>query len=93
MSLFGTFEAKAEKIWASISGDAKRDLQQALADAKAEEAKILPVVTTFGEQLAQQVLTDLGPEAKAIGEQLLAQLLADLGGLLGEAPPPAPAAG
>lgn len=86
MSLFSGIEAKAEKIWASISGDAKRDLQQALADARAEEAKILPVVSAFGEQLAQQVLKDLGPEAKALGEQLLAQLLADLGGVLGTAP-------
>lgn len=81
-------EEKLAQVWHKISGEIEADLRAALADAKAEEEKILPLVETFGRQIGEQVLADLAPEAKALGEQLLAALLAELGGVLGKAPEP-----
>jgi vacuolar-type H+-ATPase subunit H len=86
VSIISTIEAKAEQIWAELSGAAKADLEQALADARAEEAKILPLVEAFAKQIGEQVLADVSPEVKTLGEQLLAQLIADLGGVLGTGP-------
>ena len=85
-------EQKLAKFWDEFSGEAKADLERALAEAKAEEEKILPVVEAFAGQIGREVLADVAPEVKAVAEQLLAQLLADLGVALGKAPePPAPA--
>jgi hypothetical protein len=84
--MLAALEEKLAQVWHRISGEVEADLRQALADAKAEEGRILPLVEAFGQQIGEQVLADLAPEAKALAEQLLAELLASLGGVLGKAP-------
>jgi hypothetical protein len=90
--MFAALEEKLAQVWHRVSGEVEADLKQALADAKAEEQKILPLVEAFGKKIGEQVLADLAPEAKALAEQLLAELLAGLGVVLGKAPEPPAAA-
>lgn len=84
-TMFQAIEAKLKAIWDDITGEARQELEQLLADAKAEEAKVLPLVTEF-EAALKAAAAALEPEAKAALEALVTKLLADLGSLLGKAP-------
>lgn len=90
-TMFQALEAKLEALWADVSGQAKADALQALADVKAQVAKAEPILTEFEAGL-KALLVAAEPQLKADAEALLAKLLADFAPLLGTAPEP-PAAG
>lgn len=86
-------EDKAETFWKDVSGAARKDLQQALADAKASLGQFAPLLQAFEAQLKSTIAAE-APQAVADVEALVAKLLADAGGLLGAdltRPQPAPA--
>jgi len=83
MSLFSEVEAKAEKLWNEVTGKARAELQQAVADAEAELAKVGPLLTDFKAEVATAVKA-AEPAVQAAVEALVQKLLQDAGGLLGE---------
>lgn len=78
-------EAKIKAIWDDVTGEARQELEQLLADAKTQEAKFEPLLAAFEADLKAAVAA-VEPEVKAAVEALLAKLLADAGILLGKAP-------
>lgn len=83
--MFAAIEAKLEQVWHDLTGEARVELERLLADAKAEEAKILPLAAGF-EAALKVAVADLAPEVRTALESLAAKLVADLGGLLGAEP-------
>ena len=92
--MFAALEAKIKQYWANLSGEAKAELEDALDDVKAQEAKFAPLLTAFESDLKAAVAA-VEPEVKASVETLLTKLLEDAGSLLGKdlTSPDAPSAG
>ncbi len=84
-TMFEVFEAKLAALWHKIDGEAKAELQQALADLKAEVSQAEPLLTEFEAGL-KALLVAAEPQLKADAEALLAKLLADFAPMLGKAP-------
>jgi hypothetical protein len=83
--MFEAFEAKVKAFIATLDGEAKADLEKALAGAKAELASLSPVVSQFEADLKAAVAA-AEPAVKAAVEGLLAKLIADFAPMLGTAP-------
>ena len=47
MSLLAPIEEKLEQIWAEVTGEAREEDEQALADVRAEVAKVEPLLSSF----------------------------------------------
>jgi F0F1-type ATP synthase membrane subunit b/b' len=75
--VFAALKAKLEQIWDDVTGDARREVEQAVADLEAEIAKVQPVVTEFKAQLETAVAA-AEPEVKAAVEALAGKLAADI---------------
>lgn len=84
--MLAAIEAKLEQVWHDLTGEARTELEQLLADAKAQEAKFEPLLGQFEADLKAAV-ADLAPEVKSAIEALLARLLAGAAPLLGKEPP------
>jgi hypothetical protein len=84
-TMLQAIEAKLKTIWDDVTGEARTELEQLLADAKAQEAKFEPLLAGFEADLKAAVAA-VEPEVRAAVEALLAKLLADAGTLLGKAP-------
>lgn len=82
-TVFAAIEAKLAQIWDDVTGEARAELEQLLADAKAELAKFGPLLGQFGTDL-RTAIADLAPEVRSAIEALLAKLLADAAPLLGK---------
>ena len=82
--MFAAIEAKLEQVWKDISGETRAELERLLADAKAEEAKFTPLLTTFEADIKAAVAA-AEPGIKSAVEASLAKLLADAGAVLGSA--------
>jgi hypothetical protein len=74
--MFAALEAKIAACWHELTGEARAELEKALADAKAEEAKLAPLLTTFEADLKAAVAV-AEPELQKVIEGLLSKLLAD----------------
>lgn len=81
MSLLTAVEAEAGKLWSEVSGAARADLEKALADAKAEEGKLAPLVGEARTDL-EAIVAEVEPEIKAAVSGRLAQLVKDVAALL-----------
>lgn len=95
MSIFSTIKAKAEAFLADVTGEAKRELQQAVQEAEAELAKVGPLLTEAKADIETAVKA-AEPAVQAAVTALLQKLLQDAGSLLGtdlvdEPQPPAAA--
>lgn len=82
-TVFAAIEKKLEQIWGDVTGEARAELEQLLADAKGELAKFEPLLGQFGTDL-RAAIADLAPEVRSAIEALLSKLLADAGPLLGK---------
>jgi hypothetical protein len=76
-TVFAALEAKLETIWDEVTGDAREEVEKALADLKAGVAKVQPIVTDFEAQVKAAVAAG-EPEVKTAVEQLAAKLAADI---------------
>jgi hypothetical protein len=85
-AMFAALEAKLRAYWHDLTGEARADLEKALEEVKAEEAKLAPLLTTFEADVKAAVAV-AEPELKSAVEALLGKLLADAGSVLGGAAP------
>lgn len=81
--MFAAIEARLAQIRDDVTGEARAELEQLLADAKGELAKFEPLLTQFEGDL-KTVTAGLAPEVKSGIEALLSKLLADAAPLLGK---------
>lgn len=80
--MLAALEAKIKAFWGDLTGEAREELKQALADARAEEAKLKPLIDGFEADL-EAVVAEAEPELKKAAEGLVAKLVADVAALLG----------
>jgi hypothetical protein len=80
--LLAALEAKLRLFWRDLSGDARTELEKALADAKATEAQLAPLIAAFKTGL-EGIVASAEPQLKTAAEQLVAKLAADAAALLG----------
>jgi inorganic triphosphatase YgiF len=90
LSLIDKVEQEAEKIWREVDGEARAELKQAVADAKTELAKFLPLVTQAKADV-EAAVEAAEPAIKAAVEAVLEKLAADAGTLLAGGSPDTPA--
>ena len=90
MSIITKVEQEAEKIWREVDGEARAELKQAVADAKTELGKFLPLVTQAKADV-EAAVEAAEPAVKSAVEAVLAKLLADAGTLLAGGSPDTPA--
>ena len=82
MSLLAPIEAKLEQIWSEVTGEARKEVEQALADVRAEVAKVEPLLTAFKTD-AEAAVAAAEPVVKAAVEALVTKLLEDAAAILG----------
>jgi F0F1-type ATP synthase membrane subunit b/b' len=82
MSLFANVKSKLEAFWHKIDGEARAELQQAVAEAETELAKVGPLLTKAEADIKEAVAA-AQPAVQAAVTALLQKLLQDAGGLLG----------
>jgi hypothetical protein len=82
MSLLAPIEAKLEQIWSEVTGEARKEVEQALADVRAEVAKVEPLLTSFKTDV-EAAVEAAGPGVKAAVEALAAKLLEDAAAIFG----------
>ena len=82
MSLLSPIEAKLEQIWSEVTGEARKEVELALAEVRAEVAKVEPLLTAF-EADAKAAVAAAEPAVKAAVEALVKQLLEDAAAILG----------
>jgi hypothetical protein len=80
--MLAALEAKIKLVWNDLTGEARAELEKALADAKADEAQLKPLIGTFKTDL-EGVLAAAEPELKKAAGALLAKLVADASAILG----------
>jgi F0F1-type ATP synthase membrane subunit b/b' len=83
MSILNTIKAKAEKFWQEVTGEARAELQQAVAEAETELAKVGPLLTEFKADVATAVKA-AEPAVQTAVAALLQKLLEDAGSVLGQ---------
>lgn len=81
--MLAVLKAKIEQYWHDLSGEARAELEKALADAKEAEAKLSGVVSTAKADLEAAIET-AGPGVRAAVEAAVAKLVAEAEGLLGK---------
>ena len=82
MSLLAPIEAKLEQIWSEVTGEARKEVELALADVRAEVAKVEPLLAAF-ETDVKAAVEVAAPEVKAAVEALAAKLLEDAAAIFG----------
>jgi hypothetical protein len=80
--MLAALEAKLRLVWRDLSGDARTELEKALADAKVAEAQLKPLIGTFNTDL-EGVIAAAEPGVKKAAGDLLAKLIADAAAILG----------
>jgi molecular chaperone GrpE (heat shock protein) len=80
MELFTEVKAIAEKLYKDISGEARADLEKALADVEAEVSKIEDMVQTAAADVKAAVVA-ASPAIQAAVEAELEKLVTSLLGL------------
>lgn len=79
--MFAAFEAKLKQYWHDLTGEARAELETALADVKAGEARLVPLAAEAKADL-EVIVKDVEPEIKAAVSGRLAQLVKDVEALL-----------
>ena len=82
MSLLAPIEAKLEQIWSEVTGEARAEVEKALADVRAEVAKVEPLLTSFKTDVEAAVAA-AEPAVKTAVEALAAKLLEDAAAIFG----------
>ena len=82
MSLLAPVEAKLEQIWSEVTGEARTEVELALADVRAEVAKVEPLLTSFKTDV-EAAVEAAEPAVKAAVEALAAKLLEDAAAIFG----------
>ena len=80
--MLAALEAKLKLFWHDLNGEARAELAKALADAKATEAQLKPLIGAFKTDLEALVVA-AEPELKKTAEMLVAKLAADAASILG----------
>jgi hypothetical protein len=80
--MLATLEAKVRLFWHDLTGEARAELEKALADARADEAQLKPLIDTFRTDL-EDVISAAEPGLKKAAEDLLEKLIADAAAILG----------
>ena len=81
-SMLAALETKIRLVWHDLTGEARAELEKALADAKADEAQLKPLIDAFRTDL-EGVMAQAEPGLKKAAEDLLVKLAADAAALLG----------
>jgi hypothetical protein len=82
MSLLSPIEAKLEQIWSEVTGEARAEVERALADVRAEVAKVEPLLTSFKTDVVAAVEA-AEPTVKTAVEALATKLLEDAAAIFG----------
>jgi hypothetical protein len=80
--MLAALEARIRLVWHDLTGEARADLERALADAKAHEAQLKPLVGAFRTDL-EEAIAAAEPGLKSAAESLVAKLAADVAAILG----------
>jgi hypothetical protein len=80
--MLAALEAKLGTFWHDLTGEARAELEKALADAKDAEAQLKPLLAAFGTDL-EKAVAGAEPGLKAAVEDLVAKLAADVAAILG----------
>ena len=73
MPILAPIEAKLEQIWSEVTGEARKEVELALADVRAEVAKVEPLLTSFKTD-AEAAVAAAEPAVKAAVEALVTKL-------------------
>ena len=82
MSLLAPIEAKLEQIWSEVTGEARKEVELALADVRAEVAKVEPLLTSFKTDV-EAAVEAAEPAVKTAVEALATKLLEDAAAIFG----------
>ena len=82
MPILAPIEAKLEQIWSEVTGEARKEVELALADVRAEVAKVEPLLTSFKTD-AEAAVAAAEPAVKAAVEALVTKLLEDAAAIFG----------
>ena len=82
--ILAALKAKIRAYWHDLSGEARADLEQALADVKDGEVKARTSLASFRQHL-DELIADTEPGLKTALTALATQLEAELGSFLGSA--------
>lgn len=82
--MFAALEAKLESIWQAVDGETRAGVEAAIADLKAEVAKLklTPIVTQFTadvKTVVAEVVPGLETTVEQLGEKMLADVIAAVG--------------
>jgi hypothetical protein len=80
--MLAALEAKLEAVWHDLSGEARTELEEALDDAKEDEAQVRPLIAAFRADL-EGIVASAEPGLKKAAGDLVAKLAADAAALLG----------
>lgn len=80
--MFAALEARLEKFWSEVTGEARAEVETALSDLKAEVAKAGPLLGQFEADIRAAVAA-AAPEVSAAVEDLVAKLIEDAAAILG----------
>lgn len=80
--MLAALEARLEAVWHDLSGEARAGLEEALDDAREDEARLLPLIAAFKAGL-EGIVAEAEPGLKLAAEALVAKLAADAAALLG----------
>jgi hypothetical protein len=75
--MFGNLKSTVEKIYGDITGEARRDVEAALADVEARVAKLNPVLNQAVAEV-KTALVAAEPEIKAAAEKELEALVTEV---------------
>jgi F0F1-type ATP synthase membrane subunit b/b' len=79
--MLAALEAKLKAFWHDLTGEARAELEKALADARAAEAQLEPLLAAFRADL-EKAVAGAEPGLKAAVEDLAAKLAADVAAIL-----------
>jgi hypothetical protein len=80
--MLAALEAKLKLYWRDLSGAARTELEKALADAKADETQLKPLIAAFKTDL-EGIVAAAEPGLKQAAAELVAKLVADATAILG----------
>jgi hypothetical protein len=80
--MLAVLEARIRAFWHDLTGEARAELEQALADAKTDEAQLEPLISAFKADL-ESAIAAAEPGLRKAVEDLVAKLAADAAALLG----------
>lgn len=82
VKILSEVEQKAEQFWRDLSGAARKDLQEALADAKTDLEKLAPLLQEADSEI-KQAIVNAEPAIQSAVIAALVKLLAGAGQVLG----------